>query len=319
MKETIVIAFMGDIMIGRMVNETIETQGDTYPWGNMLPYLQKTDLNVINLEATLTKSTRRVPKVFNFKASPDRVETLLAARIDLVNLANNHILDFSEEGLIETIEVLDNAGILHTGAGIDEAQARKPAVILKKGITVGVLGYTDNEPGWVAGTDRPGTNYIEVGDIQKLREDIEKVRDKVDILVVSIHWGPNMRERPTPSFMNFAHQIIESGADIIHGHSAHIFQGMERYNGKLIMYDTGDFIDDYAVDEFLRNDLSFLFCVEVDKKAIRRIELVPIAIDNMQVNRAKEDDEAWLVETLKERSAGFGISVRKVKEGIEIV
>lgn len=311
--QTYTIGFAGDVMIGRLVNEVISTTGYDYPWGDMLPILRKTDLNIINLETTLTKSEKAIAKVFNFKAYPDRVQTLLTAKIDVANLANNHILDFSEEGLIETIEVLDTAKILHCGAGGNETEARKPAIVVRKGVTIGVLGYTDNEPDWAASPHTPGTNYLQIGDIQRVVADVQKVREKVDILILTIHWGPNMREYPTPEFIAFAHQIIDSGVDIIHGHSAHIFQGIERYKGKLIMYDTGDFVDDYAVDSLLRNDRSFLFCVKIDKRKIGQIELIPVLIDNMQVNRAKGDDYRWLVEKIKERSRGFAVTIGEEK------
>jgi poly-gamma-glutamate synthesis protein (capsule biosynthesis protein) len=185
-------------------------------------------------------------------------------------------------------------------------EARQAVVLKKKNICIGILGYTDNEPGWIARLNKPGTNYVSVGDMRKIREDVLKLRPQVDLLIVSIHWGPNMRERPTRAFSDFAHQLIDSGVDIIHGHSAHIFQGIERYKGKLILYDTGDFIDDYAVDPRLRNDRSFLFLVKLDPLGIRQIELIPVRIDAMQVNLAKGDDYRWSVERMKRLSADLG-------------
>lgn len=312
------IAFMGDVMLGRLVNEAISTQGYKYPWGNMLPELKRADLRILNLETTFTKSREMVFKVFNFKAYPDRVKTLQEGRIDVVNLANNHILDFSKEGLAETLEVLDRARILHTGAGINEAQARKPAVITRKGISVGVLGYTDNEPEWAAGPQHPGTNFVNIGEIEKIKEDVERLRSKVDLLILTIHWGPNMLEEPSKDFIDFAHRVIESGVDIIHGHSAHVFQGLERYRSKLIMYDTGDFVDDYAVDPVLRNDCSFLFLVSADKKEIKQIELIPSRIENMRVNRAQDEDANWLYQALKRRISGFDTAIRKEDDSIYI-
>lgn len=226
------MAFMGDVMIGRLVNEVIDQEGYYYPWGNALPLLKMTDLNIINLETALTKSDKKVLKVFNFKADIDKIKTLLKARIDVVNLANNHTLDFSEEGLVETIEVLNKSEIKHVGAGINEEEARKEVIMVKNKMKIGVIGYTDNEPGWKA-TDKPGINYIEAEDIEKIRKDIKKLKRKVDVLIITIHWGPNMVERPPQKFINFAHRAIDFGADIIHGHSAHIFQGIEIYKKKV--------------------------------------------------------------------------------------
>jgi len=125
----------------------------------------------------------------------------------------------------------------------------KSAFLSAKGIKIAVIAFTDNMPEWQA----------------------TKTKPKVDILIVSAHWGPNMRQRPTKAFKEFAHAVIDAGADIFHGHSAHIFQGIEIYKGKLIMYDTGDFIDDYAVDDELRNDQTFLFLVTLSKNRIEKI------------------------------------------------
>ncbi len=316
-KTEVIIGFAGDVMLGRLVNKTITKTDYAYPWGNMLPLLQSTDLNIINLETTLTVSKKKIPKVFNFKADPDKVQTLQKARIDVVNLANNHILDFAEQGLRETIETVDKAGIKHIGAGTTIAQARKPIIINKNNISIGIIGYTDNEPSWKATEYKAGTNFIHVGDIEQVKQDIQNVRNRVDILIATIHWGPNMQERPSNEFINFAHQMIDSGIDIIHGHSAHIFQPIEIYNGKLIMYDTGDFVNDYMVDPLLRNNRSFLYLVTIDKQGVKKIQLVPVLIAHMQVNRAQGKDYEESIARIKQLSAEFNTKISN--DGIIII
>ncbi len=207
MAETIKIALTGDIMLGRLVNDAISLYGYKYPWGNVLPLLQKNDFNLINLETTLTKSNQAVPKIFNFKAEPDKVQCLVEANIQVVNLANNHILDFGEEGLTETIATLDQAGILHLGAGQNKKEARQPAIVQKKGIRIGIVGYQNNEPSWEATETKAGIAYVEVGNrkyLQEIIQEIKELKKKVDLLIFTIHWGPNMRERPSKSFIEFA-------------------------------------------------------------------------------------------------------------------
>lgn len=105
-QHSVLIAMIGDVMIGRQVSAFTAHKPPEYVWGNVLPILLKTDINLINLETTLTTSTHVVPKTFNFKALPSQVQSLKAARIDVANLANNHILDFGPEGLFETIQTL---------------------------------------------------------------------------------------------------------------------------------------------------------------------------------------------------------------------
>ncbi|UCF44530.1 MAG: CapA family protein [Planctomycetota bacterium] len=307
---------MGDVMLGRLVDREVGKKGYGYVWGDMLGRLRETDINIINLETTLTRSTKKVPKVFNFRAQPDRVQCLVEARVDVCNLANNHILDFSKEGLVETIATLDGAGIRHVGAGKNEREASEAVVIEKEGVRVGVIGFTDNEAGWEAKEEKCGTNYVKVGDIEKVKKQVEKLRGKVDVLVLTIHWGPNMRQRPSRQFRDFARKVIDAGVDIFHGHSAHIFQGIEVYKGNLILYDTGDFVDDYAVDRSLRNDESFLYLVEVDKGGVRKAELVPVLISEMQVNKAKGRDYKGIIGKMRRLSREFGTRIKETDAGV---
>ena len=314
LKRNVVLGFMGDVMIGRTVNEKIDQTSYSYPWGNVQSLLYKNDFNIINLETTLTTSTAKIPKVFNFKATPDKVQTLTEGNITLATVANNHILDFFLEGMYETLTTLDNSGIKHVGAGKNEAEARKPAILEGKGIKIGILGCTDNEPTWAAEPDKPGTNYIKVGDTTRIKKDIQKLKKRVDIVIVSIHWGPNFREKPNPYFVDFAHTLIDSGADIIHGHSAHILQGIEIYKDKLIMYDTGDFIDDYAVNPLLRNDYSALFLVCVSKEGVHRLQLIPVIIKDMQVNKAYGKEYQAIIDRIRKLSQEFGTKVSTTGE-----
>lgn len=298
-KEIIQIGLMGDVMIGRLVNEYLNNMPFISIWGNLLPLIKKNDLNIINLETALTHSAAIVPKVFNFKADPYKADALVKASIHIANLANNHILDYSEEGLLETLSTLDQVEIKHTGAGRNIAEASLPAIAEVRGIKIGVLGCTDNEPGWLATERKPGVKFLRVGDIQSIQSDILKLRQEVDLLIFSIHWGPNMVEKPLKEHIQFAHTLIDLGVDLIHGHSAHIFQGVEIYKGKLILYDTGDFVDDYYVDPILRNDRSFLFLVKCSKEKILELKLIPVIIEECQVNKAEADDALQAIKRMQ--------------------
>ena len=306
----LIIGFAGDVMLGRNVNEQIRNSDFGYVWGNVLPLLKSTNINIVNLEAAITSHTKRAVKTFNFKTDPEHVEVLKTAEIHAVNLANNHVLDFGIPGLLDTLLVLSAAGISYAGAGKNEAEARQPAILTARDIRIALLGFTDNEPGWKAGKNNPGTNYLEVGDIEPVRTAINRVRSQCELVVVSLHWGPNMREAPSRDFINFAHAIIDSGADIVHGHSAHIFQGIEWYKGRLIMYDTGDFVDDYRVDLIYRNDRSFFFLCEAGTDSLQQLRLIPVVISNMQVNLATGNEYKWLLQRIREISQPFGTAVR---------
>lgn len=295
------LALIGDVMLGRGVNEAFQTMRPQDVWGNVLPHLMQADLRIANLECALTAHRRpwtRSWKMFHFRADPDAVRILQAARIDVCSLANNHSLDFEEQGLRDTLRTLTAAGIRHAGAGIDAREAAAPAVLEVHGTSpcrVALLAFTDNEPDFAAGARHPGTNYLEISlqeeTLARVADGIAQARAQgADLVVFSNHWGANFVERPSPHFRSFAKHVIELGADIYYGHSAHICQGIEVYKGKPILYDTGDFIDDYAIDPELRNDRSCLFKVMFMQGQLRRIELIPVTLEVAHVTLARGED-----------------------------
>jgi poly-gamma-glutamate synthesis protein (capsule biosynthesis protein) len=326
MSQPITIALTGDVMLGRMVNETIFAEGFAYPWGNVLPLLKRAGLLCINLECALTAHAARGRdggfKPFHFRADPSVVRTLQAAGVDCASLANNHSLDFGAEGLLETIAVLDRAGIEHVGAGANRAAAEAAAVFEVRGTRIGILGCADYPREWTAGEDAPGINYtpvaLEAERFERVQQLIATARAACDLLVFCIHWGPNMRDRPTASFQRFARAVLDAGADIFWGHSAHVVQGAEVREGKLILYDAGDFVDDYAIDPELRNDLSALFLIELRPPGVERVTVMPVKIDNMQVNLAEGADREWFVRRFRRLCDEMGTSTERVEEGLRI-
>jgi poly-gamma-glutamate capsule biosynthesis protein CapA/YwtB (metallophosphatase superfamily) len=305
------LALTGDVMLGRGVNETLHRVRPEEPWGDALPLLLSADLRIINLECAITEYQQpwsRTPKVFHFRADPPAVEVLRAARVDACSLANNHTLDFEEHGLLDTLAYLEAAGILTSGAGPDGEQAARP-VLLEDGVAL--VAFTDNEPSFAAGLDKPGTNYLPVSTeprvLRRVEEAVREAREAgAETIVFSNHWGPNMVLRPPEAFRRFARAVVDLGADVYYGHSAHVFQGVEVYRGKPILYDTGDFIDDYAVDPDLRNDHSFLFRVSVDGGELRRLELFPVVLRYARVELAGGDEREEILGLMQDLSAEMG-------------
>jgi poly-gamma-glutamate capsule biosynthesis protein CapA/YwtB (metallophosphatase superfamily) len=120
-----------------------------------------------------------------------------------------------------------------------------------------------------------------------------------------------MRLRPTPDFRAFARAVIDAGADIFWGHSAHLVQGIEVWDGRPILYDAGDFVDDYAVDPELRNDLSALFLVRVRPPFVETVEVIPVVIEGMQVNLAQGAERDFFLARLVKLGAEMGTTVAK--------
>jgi poly-gamma-glutamate capsule biosynthesis protein CapA/YwtB (metallophosphatase superfamily) len=312
----ITLTLTGDVMLGRGVNETLHAAHPGEPWGDVLPLLHSADLRIINLECAITGHKgpwRRTHKVFHFRADPLAIEVLRAARIDACSLANNHTLDFEEQGLLDTLAHLEAAGIGYAGAGRDPEEAARPA-LLEGGVAL--AAFTDNEPPFAAAPGKPGTNYLPVSlepeVLRRVKEAIEAAREAgAETVVFSNHWGPNMVERPREVFRRFARAVVDLGADVYYGHSAHVFQGVEIYRGKPILYDTGDFIDDYAVDPHLRNDRSFLFRVSVEGGDLRRLELFPVSLPYARVELAKGDEREAILDRMVSLSAEMGTAFER--------
>jgi poly-gamma-glutamate synthesis protein (capsule biosynthesis protein) len=326
--EIITLAFTGDVMLGRLVNDYV-IRGDkasNFVWGDMIGLLKNSDLSIINLENAIAKSGRKwskTPKVFFFKADPKAIDALKAAGINYVTLANNHVLDYEEEAFLETLRNLEKNNIAYAGAGRNIREASKPDLLEAKGIKIAVIAFTDNMPEWEATKKKPGVHYVEVSleerNFGRVETIIKDAKNEADFIIVSAHWGPNMRQRPTKEFMEFAHAVMDSGADIFHGHSAHIFQGIEIYNEKLIMYDTGDFVDDYAIDQRLRNDQTFLFLVTLSKNKIEKIDLIPGLINRMQVNKAHGNEFEEIADKMIKLSEEMGTEIVKKENKLEVV
>jgi poly-gamma-glutamate capsule biosynthesis protein CapA/YwtB (metallophosphatase superfamily) len=314
----ITVALTGDVMLGRGVADALDVHmRPEEPWGDVMPLLEPANLRIINLECAITDKEQpwtRTPKVFHFRARPSAIETLRTAWIDVCSLANNHTLDFEEQGLLDTLEYLDAAGIRHAGAGRNQAEAAEPVILTVPAdhtSRVALLAFTDNEPPFAAGTDRPGTNYLPVSLQPDLLRRVERAMSDVremgaETVIFANHWGPNMVQRPKEVFRRFAHAVIDLGVDIYYGHSAHVFQGVEIYGGKPILYDTGDFIDDYAVHPELRNDWSFLFKVSVEEGRFERLDLTPVKLSYARVDLATGGERERILDRMERLSAEMG-------------
>jgi poly-gamma-glutamate capsule biosynthesis protein CapA/YwtB (metallophosphatase superfamily) len=291
------LALAGDTMLGREVARELERRP---PQSLVEPALAEltraADLFVLNLECCISERGAPVPKVFNFRAPPTAVEALLHLGVDCVTLANNHALDYGTEALLDTFEHLRAAGIAWAGAGENVKEARTPAVV--KGLPI--VAFCDHEPDFAAGPDRPGIAYAD------LRPGVpDWLRERVQGALVCPHWGPNMTASPLPHVRAAARELRESGAKLVAGTSAHVFQGVEGN----VLYDLGDFLDDYAVHPQLRNDYGLLFLVELDPDGLRGIEAVPLKLEYAYTRLARGEESAWIRHRFRDACAAFGSEV----------
>jgi poly-gamma-glutamate synthesis protein (capsule biosynthesis protein) len=295
-------------------------------WGDALLELDRVapDLRMINLETAVTASEEYWKgKGINYRMHPANAPVLSAAGIDVASLANNHVLDWGYPGLAETLMTLMNLNIRHAGAGRDREEAQAPAIVelIGKGRVV-VFSFALETSGvpeaWAARGDRPGVNLLpdlSGNTIQRIRDQVLRVKKRGDIVIASIHWGPNWGYGISADETRFSRSLIdEAGVDLIHGHSSHHVKAIEVYGGKLILYGCGDFLNDYegiGGHEAYRGELGLMYFAEVDPAtgALLCLNMTPTQVRHFRVNLASSVDAAWLAKVLEREGRKFGTNV----------
>ncbi|MER3456227.1 MAG: capsular biosynthesis protein [candidate division GAL15 bacterium] len=316
------LAFLGDVMLGRLVNRALQTRPPSYPWGNVLPIFRTTDGAVCNLECVLSDRGSPQPgKLFTFRSDARNVRVLQAAGVRAVSLANNHVLDFGDEALRECLAVLEAAGIAHAGAGRDAEEAQRPARWNCKDTEVGLVAFTDNEPDWEATATRPGVFYAPVDPedprFQQVLQHTRHLKTQVDVVVVSAHWGPNWGRRPLPEHRTAARLLAQAGAHVVWGHSPHIVRGVEFVDGCVVLYSCGDFVDDYAVDEVERNDWSFAFLLDWHPTGVE-VEAIPTTIRHFQAELAQGSEREAICQRMRELCGELGTAADETPRGLRL-
>jgi poly-gamma-glutamate capsule biosynthesis protein CapA/YwtB (metallophosphatase superfamily) len=291
------LALAGDTMLGRAVGDRLmEDPSHVLFAPELVEVIEEADLFMLNLECCVSARGEPVPgRVFHFRAPPWASETLARLGVDCVTLANNHVQDFGPDAFLDTLAHLDAAGIRVVGAGTDLELARTPVVL--DGLAV--VAFADHPREYAATSDRPGIAYADLRD--RLPEWLTTF-PQADVVLVSPHWGPNMTTEPLPYIRDAADALVGAGATLVAGHSAHVFHGI----APRVLYDLGDFVDDYAVDRKVRNDLGLLYLLDLEGD---RLEAVPLKLDFAHTRLATEDDAAWIKRRLTKACAAFGTEV----------
>jgi poly-gamma-glutamate synthesis protein (capsule biosynthesis protein) len=305
----ITLALAGDTMLGRNVAEVLQSRApESLVAPEVVAAAREADLFVLNLECCISERGTRWPdprKPFFFRAPPAAVGLLEHLGVDCVTLANNHALDYGEEALLDTFDHLQAAGIAWVGAGPNEEAARAPAVLRVEGFRLGIVGVSDHPPEFAAGPDRPGIAFADLPQgLPAWLIDTARGLD-ADGVLVTPHWGPNMTPAPVPHVRRAAAAFVEAGAALVAGHSAHVFHGVE---GR-VLYDLGDFLDDYAVDPRLRNDLGLLWLVTLDEHGPLRLEAVPLKLEYCHTRLADGRDAEWIRRRFRDACRAVGTEV----------
>ncbi|MCL5094067.1 MAG: CapA family protein [Patescibacteria group bacterium] len=312
-------------MLGRLVNDALETAPPRYPWGDTMSLFKKADFRFLNLECVISdKGTPwvKTPKTFHFRSGEKNIRVLKEAKIDCVSVANNHALDYSEEAFLDMLIILKTENILSAGSGRNIREAREPAIFEKDGFKIYTFAFTDNEPQWEAGKAKSGIFYMPTDLTDKRAKNflkqIDAMKNERDLFIVSPHWGGNWGYQPPTEHIVFAHALVDAGIDIILGTSPHICRGIEIYNKKPIFYSLGNFIDDYTVNPLEPNDESFVFQVETEGKIVRKIILIPTIIENFQAKLAPKERAEAIMDKMGDLCHELGTAVKRIDEHLEI-
>jgi poly-gamma-glutamate capsule biosynthesis protein CapA/YwtB (metallophosphatase superfamily) len=314
------IALLGDVMLGRAVAERLADVPPEEVWAPEVRELcLSCDLVICNLECCISRRgepTERVrQKPFFFRGPPQAVRSLAAVGVGVVGLANNHALDYEVDALIETLELLGEARIAVAGAGRDEPEARRGAIVEAGGRRLGLVAVSDHPREFAVGRDSPGIAY---GDLRRavpdwLAGELARLERECDHVVAFPHWGPNMTTEPAGWQRRAAAELQEAGADLVAGHSAHVFHGAGWGRRGPLLYDLGDALDDYAIDPRLRNDLGVLAIWRPGDPELE-LELVGLALDHCLTRLAAGQDAEWIAQRLVPACEQLGTRIERTAE-----
>jgi poly-gamma-glutamate synthesis protein (capsule biosynthesis protein) len=295
-----------------------------HEWDRMSPAAR-----LANLETSITRSSDYdQTKGIHYRMHPANIGCLTTARLDVCVLSNNHVLDYGRRGLVETLEALANAGVMTVGAGRDAAEASRPVVRALPDGTHLVVGACCHESSgipasWAAAADRAGVNLLPDLSANTAAVVASRVTGGThagQLAVVSIHWGDNWGYEVPQSHVDFAHALVDDGVDLVYGHSSHHPRPVELYRGKLVLYGCGDFINDYegiSGYEQYRGDLVLMYFPTLDPTTGRlvRLEMTPLRIRKLRLDRASPPDASWMCETLNRINPGPGARVELTPAG----
>jgi poly-gamma-glutamate synthesis protein (capsule biosynthesis protein) len=300
----VVLFFSGDVTLAEHFENFV---GDRLDYAfNKLRWFGDADISMVNLENPLTLRGKPIEKKFTFRAKPKYAAMLKNAGIDIVTLANNHIYDFGPLGLDDTIDTLAAQNIYFVGAGRNIYEARHPVIFYIKGLRIAYFGYYGTHKHSESHPAREDSCGTALRQLPIIKEDIEKYRDQVDFIIVNFHWGIEKAEYPGADQIEFAHHVIDYGADLIVGHHPHVLQGIEKYKNKIIAYSLGNFI--FGGNSRKTYDTAVLK-IELGKDMDVKASVIPVIVNYWQPEILKGKEGQALIKNMKKISDKFEYSI----------
>ncbi|HEY5787919.1 MAG TPA: CapA family protein, partial [Microlunatus sp.] len=296
--EVTTLSIVGDVMLGRRVAQA--SGGD--PIRTLRPMakrLSAAEITVGNLESTLSDDGSPTQGGDSFHADPEVIEGLELAGFDLVSLANNHVGDYGQRALRQTLAELRDADLPYVGAGRDLDEARKPVVVTRDGVRIGFLGTESIGETPAATADRGGTNRLNMPprtgplnerQLDRITGDIADLSKEVDVAVVIPHWGTQYTHVPEASQRRAARAFADAGADLVMGGHPHWVQGWETRGDGVVVHSLGNFVFDM---DFQTKTMEGIFVeIVLWGDQVKAVEPVPYALDSRFVPRVVKGDRA---------------------------
>lgn len=282
------MVFAGDTMMDGSVKDAIRRHGADYPFAQIKAEVSAADYAVLNLETSVTEAADKDRNQrFNFKSEAGSLDGIKHAGFDMVSLGNNHVLDYKEKGLRDTLKNVEKAGLRHVGAGLDEEEAYRFETVRLNGATVKIGAVTRFMPttAWKATDKKPGV--ASAYEPEKILKAIRAASKEADYVLVFIHWGVENTTSPQPWQRKLAADMLDAGASAVVGSHPHVLQGFEFHKGKPIAYSIGNFLfPDYVKGKKADTGLLKL---TLDKGQVS-ISFRPLSIRN---NRIVKRDAAY--------------------------
>ncbi len=291
---------VGDILLDRGIRKTILEHGVDYPFELITPLIREFDLALCNLECPVSSGGASTGKVYCFRADTQFFAGVKNAGFDIFSLANNHIIDWGLAACIDTRDMIERCGLIAVGAGATDDDARTPRIVRKNGLTFAFAAYVG----------KPLAGMLPAGparsSCEEIVEEIEQVRDQVDFVIISMHWGTEYVHIPEKHQVEWAHRMIDAGADLVIGHHPHVLQSFEVYKGRYILYSLGNFVFD---QHHLYQRQSGVFSCVFRKGCIDSVRFHPVLLQDFRPGIASDTTRTQILSQISSISKKFSANL----------
>jgi poly-gamma-glutamate synthesis protein (capsule biosynthesis protein) len=295
---------VGDILLDRRILTQGKETGLDFFFDDVLSLIKRNDLAFCNLECSVSDSGAPLNKTYIFHAKPESLINLEKTGFNIISIANNHTIDWGRDAFIETKCSIERYNMFPVGGGNNQQEARQAVIIERNGLKFAFLGYIDMLlEGLTFLEDKPAPAWATIDEIIN---EIKNVRDKVDFVIVSFHWGVEFQPYPTINQTQIAHKLIDKGADLIIGHHPHVLSRIEQYKGKYIIYSLGNFLFDQRK---LTQTQSMIFGCSFDKNGMHSPYFIPIILKNYKPYIAKGVEAKEIIGVIEKLSEGYNVKL----------